>query len=199
MAGKRTKGQHSVGPPNRQPARPNKKRRTGKLGPLLKAARENRAMKRSEVIKGVYQAWENLEPESEEEDSVRGEAWLARVENNNNTISARDLELLFRAMNCSYAERTRILVDGERTPLITAAGQEHVVAAFLTFAMLTIYDHPEVAKMIMEVVDDQRVYTLDQAEVWEIFSEILTMVKPPLSEAQQLQRTDINLKRAGRL
>jgi hypothetical protein len=198
MGGKGTNGRQTDRPPHRQSSQRKNKRRDVKLGPQIKTIRENHRMKRSTVIRGFYRELENLEPESNSEEAVRSEGWLARVENSDNTISARDLELLFRAMNCTYGERTRILVDGERTPLITPVGKKRVVAAFITFAMLTIYDHPEVAEMIVAMVEDERVYSLDRAEVWEIFTEILTLVKPPVPEIQREQRTDTNMKRAGR-
>lgn len=152
-----------------------RRRRKPKLGPIISEMRREKGLTRPEVLRNYYQEAELLKLQGDDYET-RGEAWLARVEQSDNTISTVELELLMRAMDCNLLDRTRVMVQGERTPFIIRAEQRHVTA-YLTFIFYMLCCDVRVTSMIATMVDDQKVFTLSEKEAMEIFLEIAAVLR----------------------
>lgn len=147
------------------------------LGGLIKELRQAQHLSRSQLLHLYHRELERIDPENEDWE-IRSEAWLARVERNEVYVSTFTLELLCRALQCKENERVWLFKCAERIPFITPDGETTVAADVLTWAMVCLYHDPQVRAMIETLIRDRRVFTLEKAELFEIISAVLEIVRP---------------------
>jgi transcriptional regulator with XRE-family HTH domain len=132
-----------------------------RLGDEVARLRTQRGFARSRLVILIFQELTSADPIA---DSI-SEGWLKRLESGRMVrVDRSTIEAIARALRCSPAERAKLLLHADRSPLGSA--EPDAVAEALTYAMGHVYR--ETHTILATIIGQRRAAELTQAELMEL-------------------------------